>query len=111
MCEEPRKAEDDLVEDDLVEEAAMHLADRKYPEGCSANRKMKIRIRAEKFVLQDGKLYYWTKLITQLHECDDSSSKTSSKSIIDDEKFYYQLLFTIVLLDYDPYDSNTPLPP
>uniref|UniRef100_A0A1X7TZE7 Uncharacterized protein n=1 Tax=Amphimedon queenslandica TaxID=400682 RepID=A0A1X7TZE7_AMPQE len=89
----------------------MHLADRKYRDGCSANGKMQIWIRAEKFVLQDGKLYYWTKLNTQLHKCDDSSSKTSSKSIIDDEKFYYQFLFTIVLLDHDPYDSDTPLPP
>uniref|UniRef100_A0A1X7TZX0 Integrase catalytic domain-containing protein n=1 Tax=Amphimedon queenslandica TaxID=400682 RepID=A0A1X7TZX0_AMPQE len=62
MCEEPRKAEDNLVE-----EAAMHLADRKYRDGCSANGKMQIWIRAEKFVLQDGKLYYWTKLNTQLH--------------------------------------------
>ena len=62
MCEKPRKEEDDLVE-----EAAVYLADKKYPEGCSANRKRQIRKRAEKFVLQNGELYYQTKMNGQLH--------------------------------------------
>ena len=29
-------------EDDLVEDAAVYLAERKYPEGCSANRKISL---------------------------------------------------------------------
>ena len=54
-------------EDDLVEDAAVYLVERKYPEGCSANRKRQIRKRAEKFVLNNGELYYQTKKNGQLH--------------------------------------------
>ena len=45
----------------------MYLAERKYQEGCSANRKRQIRKRAEKFVLNNGELYYQTKKNGQLH--------------------------------------------
>ena len=54
-------------EDDLVEDAAVYLAERKYPEGCSVNRKRQIRKIAEKFVLNNGELYYQTKKNGQLH--------------------------------------------
>uniref|UniRef100_A0A1X7VWA8 Uncharacterized protein n=1 Tax=Amphimedon queenslandica TaxID=400682 RepID=A0A1X7VWA8_AMPQE len=49
LCQEPSE-EPRKEEDDLVEEAAVYLADRKCPEGCSANRTRQIRKRAEKFV-------------------------------------------------------------
>ena len=43
---------------DLVEEAVDYISEHKYPEGCSNSRKRQIRKKAEKFILQDDKLYY-----------------------------------------------------
>lgn len=56
VYEQGKESKDDDA--DLVEEAATYLADKTYPDHCSANRKRQIRKRAEKFMLKDGELYY-----------------------------------------------------
>ena len=44
----------------LLEEAYyyMYLTDKKYPPGCSDIRKRVIRKKAQKFVVNDGELFY-----------------------------------------------------
>ena len=44
--------------DDLIEDTLGYISEKKYPDGCSANRKRQIRKKAEKFVLIDGDLHY-----------------------------------------------------
>jgi hypothetical protein len=46
-----------MDEGDLAEEVYLYLSQRKYPDGCEANRKRQIRKKAEKFTLRDGELY------------------------------------------------------
>uniref|UniRef100_A0A1X7U401 Uncharacterized protein n=1 Tax=Amphimedon queenslandica TaxID=400682 RepID=A0A1X7U401_AMPQE len=56
LYEQGKESKDDDA--DLVEEAATYLADKTYPDHCSANRKRQIKKRAEKFLLKDGELHY-----------------------------------------------------
>ncbi len=46
------------MEDDLIEDTILLLAEGKYPDGCTVNRKRQIRQRAKKFELRDNELYY-----------------------------------------------------
>ena len=55
LVREEKGKDDDA---DLVEEAATYLADKTYPDGCTANRKRQIRKKAEKFLFINGELHY-----------------------------------------------------
>ena len=51
---------EDEVERDmqLLDEAYMYLTDKKYPPGCSDTRKRVIRRKAQRFVVDNGELFY-----------------------------------------------------
>ena len=43
---------------ELVEEAYVYLTSKKYPNGCSDNRKRIIRKKSQKFLIENGELFY-----------------------------------------------------
>ena len=43
---------------ELVEEAYVYLTSKKYPNGCSDNRKRIIRKKSQKFLIESGELFY-----------------------------------------------------
>ena len=60
-CESIEKGERSMSEEeqlDLIEETLVYISEKKYPDSCSNNRKRQIRKKAEKFVVNDGELYY-----------------------------------------------------
>ena len=56
------KADDDPLDHDshhdLIEDAILYIAEKKYREGITNNRKRQIRTKANKFVLRNDELYY-----------------------------------------------------
>ena len=51
-------AADNAVDDDLIEETVTYISEKRYPDGCSNNKKRQIRKKSEKFVLKNEELYY-----------------------------------------------------
>ena len=43
---------------ELIKQACVYFRDKTCPEGCLDTRKRVIRMKATKFILQDGKLLY-----------------------------------------------------
>ena len=41
-----------------IEEAYVYLTSKKYPNGCSDNRKRIIRKKSQKFLIENGELFY-----------------------------------------------------
>ena len=49
---------DDFGEFDLVDELYLYIVEKRYSKECTATRKREIRKKAEKFVVNDGELFY-----------------------------------------------------
>ena len=49
---------DDFDEFDLLDEVYLYIVEKRYSKECTATRKRQIRKKAEKFVVNDGELFY-----------------------------------------------------
>ena len=49
---------DDFDEFDLLDEVYIYIVEKRYSKECTATRKREIRKKAEKFVVNDGELFY-----------------------------------------------------
>ena len=49
---------DDFDEFDLLDEVYLYIVEKRYSKECTATRKREIRKKAEKFVVNDGELFY-----------------------------------------------------
>ena len=49
---------DDFDEFDLLDEVYLYIVEKRYSKECTATRKRQIRQKAEKFVVNDGELFY-----------------------------------------------------
>ena len=49
---------DDFDEFDLLDEVYLYIVEKRYSKECTATRKRQIRKKGEKFVVNDGELFY-----------------------------------------------------
>ena len=49
---------DGFDEFDLLDEVYLYIVEKRYSKECTATRKRQIRKKAEKFVVNDGELFY-----------------------------------------------------